>query len=67
MRSLSRRTWFFLVIAVAMALLYDPTPEKFRWVNVALAGLAMFWFVLFAIEDVGNARRVRRRARGGRR
>jgi hypothetical protein len=67
MRSLSRRTWFFLVIAVAMVLLYDPTPEKFRWVNVALAALAMFWFVLFAIEDVGNARRVRRRVRGGRR
>jgi len=67
MRSLSRRTWFFLVIAVAMVLLYDPTPEKFRWVNVALAVLAMFWFVLFAIEDVGNARRVRRRVRGGRR
>jgi hypothetical protein len=67
MRSLSRRTWFFLVIAVAMVLLYEPTPAKFRWVNVALAGLAMFWFVLFTIEDVGNARRVRRRVGGGRR
>ncbi|HJX06663.1 MAG TPA: hypothetical protein VJ736_01205 [Actinomycetota bacterium] len=65
MRSLSRRTWFFLVIVAAMLLLYEPTPEKFRWVNVFLAGLALFWFVLFAIEDVGYARRVRRRSRGG--
>lgn len=67
MRALSRRTWFFLVIVAAMLLLYDPTPDKFRWVNLALAGLALFWFVLFAIEDVGYARRVGRRVRGGRR
>jgi len=63
---LSRRTWFFLVIAIAMLLLYDPTPATFQWVNVALAALALFWFVLFTIEDVGHARRVRRRVRGGR-
>jgi hypothetical protein len=67
MRALSRRTWFFLVIVAAMLLLYDPTPEKFRWVNLALAGLALFWFVLFTIEDIGDARRLRRRVRGGRR
>jgi len=66
-RALSRRTWFFLVIAVAMLLLYDPTPDQFRWVNLALAGLALFWFVLFTIEDVGHARRLRRHVRGGRR
>ncbi|HEX3299507.1 MAG TPA: hypothetical protein VHW68_05290 [Actinomycetota bacterium] len=67
MRSLSRRTWFFLVIVVAMLLLYDPTPAKYHWVNVALAGIALFWFVMFAIEDVGYARRVRRHVRRGRR
>jgi hypothetical protein len=66
-RALSRRTWFFLVIAVAMLLLYDPTPDQFRWVNLALAGLALIWFVLFTIEDVGHARRLRRHVRGGRR
>jgi hypothetical protein len=66
-RALSRRTWFFLVIVVAMLLLYEPTPDKYRWVNLALAGIALFWFVLFTIEDVGYARRVRRHARGGRR
>ena len=62
---ISRRTWFFLIISVAMLLLYDPTPAKFRWVNLAMAGLSAFWFILFVIEDVGRARRDRRRVRGG--
>ena len=42
MRMLSRRTWFFLVIAIAMLLLYDPTPDKYHWVNLALADLSLF-------------------------
>ena len=66
MNMLARRTWFFLVIAVAMLLLYDPTPPKFRWVNLALAGLALFWFILFAIEDLSRARREGRRMGGSR-
>jgi hypothetical protein len=57
--SFGRRTWFFLVIALAMLLLYAPTPEELRWVNLWLAGLAMFWFVLFVIEDLATARRRR--------
>ena len=65
MNKLARRTWFFLVIVVAMLLLYAPTPAKFRWVNLALAGLALFWFILFAIEDLSRARRERRRMQGG--
>ena len=65
MNKLARRTWFFLVIAVAMLLLYEPTPAKFRWVNLALAGLALFWFILFVIEDLGRARREQRRMQGG--
>jgi len=62
---LGRRTWGFLVIAVAMLLLYAPTPEKYRWVNLALAGLALFWFILFLLEDLGRARRDQRRLGGG--
>jgi hypothetical protein len=61
--TLARRTWFFLVIPVATLLLYEPTPASLRWVNVAMAGLSLFWFVLFAIEDLGRARRDRRRMR----
>ncbi len=64
---LARRTWFFLVIVAAMLLLYEPTPAQYRWVNLALAGLALFWFVLYAIEDFGNSRRERRRMGGTRR
>jgi hypothetical protein len=59
--NLSRRTWFFLVIPAAMLLLYEPTPASLRWVNVALAALSLFWFVLFAIEDLSRGRRDRRR------
>ena len=64
---LGRRTWGFLVVALSMLLLYEPTPDKYRWVNVALAGLAMFWFILFLFEDIGRARRDQRRSKGGRR
>jgi hypothetical protein len=62
---LGRRTWGFLVIAASMLLLYEPTPEKFRWVNLALAALSLFWFILFLFEDLGRARRDQRRLRGG--
>lgn len=62
--SLSRRTWFFLVIPVAMLLIYEPTPASLRWVNVALAGLSLFWFVLFVIEDLTRVRRERRQMEG---
>jgi hypothetical protein len=61
----NRRTWGFLAIAIAMVLLLEPTPEKYRWVNLALAGLATFWFVLFLIEDILRARREQRPSRGG--
>jgi hypothetical protein len=64
---LGRRTWGFLAVALSMVLLYEPTPEKYRWVNLALAGLATFWFILFLFEDIGRARRDRGRPGGGHR
>jgi hypothetical protein len=65
--NLSRRTWFFLVIPITMLVIYEPTPATLRWVNLALAGLALFWFVLFAIEDLSRARRERHRMKGAHR
>jgi hypothetical protein len=65
--NLSRRTWFFLVIPITMQEIYEPTPATLRWDNLALAGLALFWFVLFVIENLSRARRERLRMKGGHR
>ena len=54
---LSRRPLFFLVIAGAALLLYEPTPSTLRWVNVVMTGLALFWFVLLAAEEILGQRR----------
>jgi hypothetical protein len=62
---LGRRTWGFLVIAFTMLLLYAPTPSNLRWINLASAALAIVWFCLFALEDLGAARRARRRGGDG--
>jgi hypothetical protein len=38
-------------------LMIPPTPPEFRWLNLAMAGLALFWAALLAIEDLANRRR----------
>jgi hypothetical protein len=53
---LSRRPLFFAAIAAAALILYEPTPEDLRWLNLAMAGLATFWFILLALEDVSRQR-----------
>jgi hypothetical protein len=64
--ALSRRPLFFLVIVLACLVLYEPTPAKFRWVNLSMAALALFWFVLLAAEEITTSRRNQRaRERGG--
>lgn len=59
MRS-SRRTLFFLAVAVVFLLMIPPTPLEFRWLNLAMAGLALFWAALLGIEDVTTRRRTLR-------
>ena len=54
--SLGRRPLFFLGVAIAFLALLVPTPEEFRWVNLAMAALATFWFVLLVIEEVSERR-----------
>ena len=46
-----RRPLFFLAVALVSLLLLVPTPSAFRWVNVTMATIAFFWFVLLGIEE----------------
>jgi hypothetical protein len=51
---IGRRPLFFLGVAVVFLALLIPTPEEFRGVNLAMAGLAGFWCVLLTIEEVSG-------------
>ena len=50
--TIGRRSLFFLGVAVVCLLLILPTPSEYRWVNIAMACLAVFWAVLLGIESV---------------
>ena len=54
---LGRRPLFFLAVAAVSLLLLVPTPSDFRWVNITMACIAFFWFVLLGIEE-GQAHRI---------
>jgi hypothetical protein len=51
---IGRRPLFFLGVAVTFLALLVPTPEEFRSVNLAMAALATFWFVLLTIEEISE-------------
>jgi len=53
---LGRRPLSFLAVAIISLLLLVPTPTEFRWVNILMTVLALFWFVLLTIEE-SQARR----------
>lgn len=52
--NLGRRPLFFLGVAAAFLALLVPTPDEFRWVNLSMAALATFWFVLLTIEEISE-------------
>ena len=54
---ISRRALFFLGVALVFVLMIPPTPTEFRWLNLVMAGLALFWATLLGIEDLSNRRR----------
>jgi hypothetical protein len=54
---ISRRALFFLGVALVFVLMIPPTPPEFRWLNLTMAGLALFWATLLVIEDLANRRR----------
>jgi hypothetical protein len=49
---IGRRPLFFLATALVCLLMIPPTPTQYRWVNLSMAGLALFWAVLLGIEEV---------------
>jgi hypothetical protein len=51
---IGRRPLFFLGVSVTFLALLVPTPGEFRWVNLTMAGVAAFWFVLLTIEEISE-------------
>jgi hypothetical protein len=49
---LGRRPLFFFAIAATFLFMLIPTPAEFRWLNLAMAGLALFWGILLALEEL---------------
>jgi hypothetical protein len=60
---IGRRPLFFFAIALTFLVMYIPTPEEFRSVNVVMAALAAFWATLLTVEELVN--RPRRPPRNG--
>ena len=53
---ISRRAVFFLAVSAVFLLMIPPTPREFRWLNLSMAGLALLWATLLAIEDLAGRR-----------
>jgi predicted Na+-dependent transporter len=60
---IGRRAVFFLVLALVCAAMIPVTPAEFRWVNLTMTGIALFWALMMAGEDLARRRRGRARAR----
>jgi hypothetical protein len=54
---IGRRSLFFLLLAAVSMALIAPTPAEFRWVNLIMAGLAVFWALMLFGEDMARRRR----------
>ena len=53
--NVGRRPLFFLAITLVCLVLLPFTPPEFRAVNLGCAGLAVFWAVLLAFEDIATS------------
>ena len=60
---IGRRPLFFLILAAVCLVLILPTPAEFRWVNLAMGGLAVFWAVLLAMEEISGVNDAKRRSK----
>jgi hypothetical protein len=62
MGRIGRRPVFFGAIVVICLVLVPWTPTELRWVPWSMAGLAAFWMVMVALDDLFAPVRPRRRA-----
>jgi hypothetical protein len=53
---IGRRAVFFATLCAICLVLIPATPSEFRWLNLAMAGLALLWSVAFVVEDLVDAR-----------
>jgi hypothetical protein len=53
-RTIGRRARFFFAVSVLSLLLVWPCPPEFRWVAWFCAGLAAFWAILFAADNLST-------------
>jgi hypothetical protein len=63
---LSRRPWFFALVAVVALLMVPVTPSDYWKVNWLCAGLGAFWAIMLGIEEMSAQRdRARRKREDG--
>ena len=60
--TIGRRPIFFFALCVTCLVLLPVTPAEFRWLNLVLAGVALFWTLALGLEDLAHSRR---KERGG--
>ena len=53
---IGRRPFFFAFLAAIALILLPFTPTEFRALNVLMAGLALFWSITLAIEELSGAK-----------
>jgi len=53
-RTIGRRALFFGLMGLVCAVLIPVTPPELRWVDWFTAGLAAFWTILLALEDLSR-------------
>jgi hypothetical protein len=47
-----RRSLFFAGVAAVCLVLLPATPSEFRWLNLAMAGLALVWAIAIGVEEI---------------
>ncbi len=57
--NIGRRPFFFAFLAVIVLFVLPFTPSEFRWLNVFMAALALFWAITLAIEELSGAKDTR--------